>query len=569
MNNNNIENTIQGMLEEMKQGNKTRAEIIDYVMNERGCSYDSARKFVKRIEKQEVQPAAAVAVPANAPTPADIQTLLNSGINKKNVIADVMAKTGLDEPTATKYVQDVMAQMTGTTMPNQAAATNASPAANVSVESNGTIVYTLLQPIMKAKGVVTDDFILEMLKLKEPGKPSPFVVERVMYNGWDGASKSGPIPMGQCKVIVRRKADANGFTMEDADKLIASYTLQPHAPKGIQYVKNVRIKDIKTNAPIPGAKVEIRDKAGKVQATYVSNHNGEIFVEHEGALDGWTANTVSAPKQFRKPAPIDLSNVGYTALINMPDIHIGLLAWAPEAGENYDLKIARIVVTTCVSEVIRVLKSMNLPLNKIIVATLGDLLHVDNDEQKTTKGTFQQVDGRLAKIYDTAVELMEEVLYAFSELAPVQYIYVPGNHDRVLGYTVARCLACSFKNEPAIDVVVGANPIKHFSVGKSAILLAHGDMSKKNLETLPFTTILDHSGIRSYYVCVGHLHSSSLEHHANGKVAVEHFDSLCFASAWEHQQGFPEAPVISLTALLFDGSGAPPIRAVGYYDPLA
>ena len=82
--------------------------------------------------------------------------------------------------------------------------------------------------------------------------------------------------------------------------------------------------------------------------------------------------------------------------------------------------------------------------------TLGDILHVDNDNGTTTKGTQQQMDGRMAKITECAEDMLIDAITILGNIAPVEYIYLAGNHDREFGYMLARSVSNVFRNDPNV-----------------------------------------------------------------------------------------------------------------------
>ena len=88
--------------------------------------------------------------------------------------------------------------------------------------------------------------------------------------------------------------------------------------------------------------------------------------------------------------------------IDYTDTHTGLLSWRKETGSDFDLDIIENRFMECIADTVRRCKGRK--FKKIIFATLGDILHIDNDKNETTAGTLQQVDGRISKIFDRAVK---------------------------------------------------------------------------------------------------------------------------------------------------------------------
>ena len=121
---------------------------------------------------------------------------------------------------------------------------------------------------------------------------------------------------------------------------------------------------------------------------------------------------------------VEYKTDGDTLIIKIPDLHICLLSWKDECGENYDLKIAKENFLYCIADVVD--RTRNRKIKQVLLVTLGDILHVDNDNQTTTKGTFQQVDGRIAKIINCAETMFVSAIEMLKDVAPVKCIYTSG-----------------------------------------------------------------------------------------------------------------------------------------------
>ena len=262
-------------------------------------------------------------------------------------------------------------------------------------------------------------------------------------------------------------------------------------------------------------------------------------------------------KVYRKPdiVPLQYNPSGETLEICLPDLHVGLLAWAQETGADYDIHIARDAFMTCMSDI--VLRCKGRTFKRIYLVTLGDILHVDNDNQATTKGTPQQADGRMAKIFDNALEMLMDCIDTLSLIAPVEVIYLAGNHDRLVGYTLIKALSCAYK-ELTFDVE--PNPQKYRLIGCNLIGWTHGDMIHKNMGGWLQERARKEYGLSKYSeVHAGHLHSTSRTEYKtsyqDGGVVVRHLPTISNASAWEHQQGYPQGNKTMMSFVWHDQQG--------------
>ena len=222
---------------------------------------------------------------------------------------------------------------------------------------------------------------------------------------------------------------------------------------------------------------------------------------------------------------------GETLEVTYVDPHNGLLAWRLETGEDYDLKIARQRFIDCAYDIKA--RCEHKKIKRIIFPLLGDILHTDNDRQTTEKGTFQQVDGRYPKIEDSTIDTIVDVITILKSIAPVEVIWVSGNHSRNSEYLVMKCVSKYFTD---VKFDITPNPIKDIQIGNALIGLAHGDMPKKNITNNVDKKARLIGGIEYIEQHCGHYHSE-MTTIVNG-ITVRYLPPLCSSSYWEHQQGY-------------------------------
>lgn len=267
------------------------------------------------------------------------------------------------------------------------------------------------------------------------------------------------------------------------------------------------------------------------------------------------------------PYQISYSNKenGYVALITLADPHFGGQAWGKETGKPYNTEIAIDYVRNALTSLLQQIHEANIPVKKFLFATLGDVIHVDNEEGKTTKGTIQQTDGRLPRTIFKTIDFLIECVMRMEEIAPVDYLYVSGNHDRNTGAAVAKAVSCAFMNHPNVKFDIGPNPHKAYRIGQNLLIFSHGDIKGKD----KFKTIMDRKlaefdgyGIKQIMFYCGHLHSWAVENVSDGRY-VEHIDATCTALAWENQQAFAQTPIGYMNCFLWSDRPLPPNRLIG------
>jgi len=270
---------------------------------------------------------------------------------------------------------------------------------------------------------------------------------------------------------------------------------------------------------------------------------------------------------FFKPTsyPMQYDPDGLELEIALPDLHAGLFSWRYETGEDYDLKIAIERLEHAMTDIIS--KASRIPLKKITLVTLGDILHFDNEEQSTTKGTRQQADGRTAKVHDATIDALVNCIHSLACTAPVEVVYLCGNHDRVTGRMLMKAVEMAFCNDSNVSFDLLPNALKYRMFGKNLVGFTHGDMPVKNMsQWLPVIAQKEMGNCITKEVHAGHFHSQKNKERVvsvvdnaqtfeESGITIRYLPTLCSASGWEHQQGYTKAMKAVMSFLWDDDKG--------------
>jgi hypothetical protein len=228
--------------------------------------------------------------------------------------------------------------------------------------------------------------------------------------------------------------------------------------------------------------------------------------------------------------------------INIPDLHIGKLAWGKETGEDYDIKIA---VERYKAAVDSLLSRVNIDtVEKIILPVGNDLIHVDTPALTTTGGTYVNSDSRFGKMFQTAKTLLIETIEKLSLLAPVDVIIIPGNHDQIATFTLGEVLDAWFHGSNVINVINAHTPRKYYQYGQTLIMYTHGHREKLNdLGIICATEEPQLWAATKYRRChVGHFHHSKQVKFVDVQefpgFTVKILNSLSATDAWHAEKGF-------------------------------
>jgi len=237
--------------------------------------------------------------------------------------------------------------------------------------------------------------------------------------------------------------------------------------------------------------------------------------------------------RVRKAPTSDTSDL--LACYVMGDPHIGCYAHAEEAGENFDVKIAREDLLNATSRLVSVAPKTD----HALIANLGDFFHADNRGNTTTRGTPVDVDTRWPQVLQAGCMLMVDLItLALSKHPRVSVVNCIGNHDDHTSVMLSAFLAAYFHAEPRVEVLPTTNKFHYLQHGKTLIACTHGDTIK--LQSLSEIMASDQPEMwaqsQHRYWYTGHIHHTTRQE-LRGSV-VESFRTLAAKDAWHMNSGY-------------------------------
>jgi hypothetical protein len=219
----------------------------------------------------------------------------------------------------------------------------------------------------------------------------------------------------------------------------------------------------------------------------------------------------------------------------MGDPHFGLHAWAQDAGDDFDLKLAESLTCSAIDRLVSSAPSANTAL----LLNLGDMFHADNQKNITNSGHQLDVDGRWAKVQQVGLKAM---LYCIKRLLEkhekVIFRINKGNHDGHSSYALALMISCYFDNEPRVQVDLSPAVSWYYKFGSVLIGSTHGDTIKgADMPSIMAADVPKDWGDtvhRHWYV--GHVHHQDTKEYRG--CIVEYFRTLAARYAWHQGQGY-------------------------------
>jgi len=277
------------------------------------------------------------------------------------------------------------------------------------------------------------------------------------------------------------------------------------------------------------------DGEGKIAAQWVKTKVDDAQVL--AALEEFVAWLVSDAhgKSPHIHAPVG-TTADLLAVYPMGDPHFGMLSWAQETGQDFDLEIAESLTRGAIDRLIEAAP----PADVGLIVNLGDFFHADDSTNRTPHGkNVLDVDGRYPKIMQIGLRSMVYVvLKALERHKQVIVRNVRGNHDPHASYALALALDAYFANDARVTIEMSPSPFWYYKFGKTLIGVTHGD-GIKMADLVPVMANdrqVDWGACDFRYWYIGHVHHSQVKEFVGG--TVESFRTLASGDAWHHGKGY-------------------------------
>ncbi len=247
-------------------------------------------------------------------------------------------------------------------------------------------------------------------------------------------------------------------------------------------------------------------------------------------------------KVYEELQPVTVSSYKYKPgrlLLELPlmDLHLGKLAWREETGEDYDLKIAEQLYRETVKDILGKVIRFGLDIDKIIFPIGQDFFHVDSVQNTTTAGTPLDHDSRWQKMFKKGIELLIWAVEQCRSIAPVECMYVPGNHDEMLSFCAAVNLQKYFHSTDSVEVNTGASQRKYIRFGNNLIGYSHGREEGKRIDGLMQIERPEDWGETLYREWhLGDLHHESVRE--SGGIIFRRVSTITATDAWHASKGY-------------------------------
>jgi hypothetical protein len=290
--------------------------------------------------------------------------------------------------------------------------------------------------------------------------------------GYDPADLAEAVRLVQLHGTVTEASNASGIPRSTLDKRYRTATRDPAMEAAKQAVGTglePALAWIKTKPTddLPGYSVLL--KPAKEADSNFREELRDIILSTTAQLPP------SLPRRFD-------AREGLLAVVDPADVHIGKLSVLSETGRHYDSDVAEHrLVEGCRS---LCEQAMANGASQVLFVIGNDISHIDTPKRTTTSGTPQDTHGSIHSIFRAAVRgYNRAVQNALAMGLPVQIIYVPSNHDWVLGFTIAQTLAAIYGQHTNVivsDYAISERHRKYVRFGRNLMGFSHGDGAKES-----------------------------------------------------------------------------------------
>lgn len=223
-------------------------------------------------------------------------------------------------------------------------------------------------------------------------------------------------------------------------------------------------------------------------------------------------------------------------LYTVSDFHLGMLSWADETGDDWDMKIAEELFAKWFDAAFQQAPDAG----TAVINLLGDLAHFDSlDAVTPASGHVLDADTRYQKLVRTMIRMVRRVVdMALVKHQTVKLLVVQGNHDESGMIWMAEMFSALYDQEPRVFVDTSADVYKMVQHGKTTLFFHHGHKARFDaIEPVMIAKFRKAFGASDYsYAHVGHLHHQKIVESRN--MIVEQHRTLAAKDAYASRGGW-------------------------------
>lgn len=178
-----------------------------------------------------------------------------------------------------------------------------------------------------------------------------------------------------------------------------------------------------------------------------------------------------------KPLKLPVSKTKHADVVGVSDWHYGKLCYDAKGRVSYSREIAINMLHEANRKMMAKVALLGAP-EKWIIPVGTDNLHVDGINHTTTAGTPQarQTEGDWEIDIKNYVDVVMQMIDTYAQVAPVELVVLPGNHDYQTSRMLGVLLEITFAKSNRVKVIHrAATPRIYLQYGDNVLIFAHGE----------------------------------------------------------------------------------------------
>ena len=236
------------------------------------------------------------------------------------------------------------------------------------------------------------------------------------------------------------------------------------------------------------------------------------------------------------------SKDGHLLVIDIADLHINKYAEAHLTGADYNSKIAVNRAIEGTKGLIQ--KASGFNVEKVVFVIGNDVLNTDNLSRSTTKFTPQDTDVNWFKAFNIAKDCYIKCVELCMQVANVDIIHCPSNHDEMSGCLLAQTLQAWFRQSKNLTFNISPKYRKYYQFHNSMLEFEHGHRGK--MANLPLQMANEQpqmwASTKFRYAYLHHVHHQDKTQFKSGKdftgCNVTYLRSPSSADLWHAESGY-------------------------------
>lgn len=247
----------------------------------------------------------------------------------------------------------------------------------------------------------------------------------------------------------------------------------------------------------------------------------------------WFQQFEPKPVEYEYIAP-DYGSGDNQLVLPIVDLHYNLLSTKFITGNEYNCQIAKDRFLSVIDDVTSRVNGKK--LSKIIFPVGNDLFNANGINGTTFKGTPQTNEKDIREAYTELFELMVFAIDKIKDIAPVDIVYVPSNHDKEVTFYFIHALSVHYFNDFKVEVDISPIHNKYRRVGNTLLMFSHDAKVDKMGNVVLDEAQEFMAGVKYVEVMLSHLHQEMVKQERN--VTVRRLPTFSGRSVWTCEQNY-------------------------------